>query len=201
MKNINEKKGWPSIKDTSCLTCTYNELISILLAHKSILRGHLSDCRGLIRDLHKYETIDACYEAQLHELYGPQGEGRKYWLIEIHKIDSLRDENKSIRLNLIRSITNLKKTIKTNKLLIHDLQNIIHEACQKYPDHCDLRYKLRQTVYSDGQVKFDALVCKSIQLVQIPLSWEACGKIKQEPDEPLNKRFEPVTPKVYVTER
>lgn len=201
MKNINGKKGWPSIKDTSCITCTYNELISILLRHKSDLRNHLSDRRGLVRDLHKYETIDTCYEARLHELCGPQGKGRKYWLMEIHEIDSLRDENKGIRLNIIRSITNLKKTIKTDKSLIHDLQNIIHEAYQKYPNHCDLRYKLRRTIYSDGQVKFDALVCKPIQLVQIPGIWKAGEDPQQEQEEPINKRFEPVTPKVYVTER
>lgn len=201
MKNINGEKGWPLIKDTSCITCTYNELVSILLTHKSVLRGHLSDRRGLIRDLHKYETIDACYKARLHELYGPLGDCRKYWLKEINEINNYRDENKATRLDLIRSITNLKKTIQTGKSLIHDLQNIIHEVCQKYPNHCDLRYKLRHTIYSDGQVKFDALVCKPIQLIQFPLSWEVCEKAKPEPEEFINKRFEPITPKVHVTEK
>ena len=121
MKNINGKKGWPTIKDTSCLTYSFNELISIRLKRKTDLHAICREYRDNIRQLADLELIDRCYVSRLHETHI----NHHLWLNEIHNINRLRNQNKQERLSCICRITGLKQMIQRQSSLIHDLHNII----------------------------------------------------------------------------
>ena len=186
MKNINGKKGWPTIKDTSCLTCSFNELISIRLKRKNDLHEICMEYRDNIRQLADLELIDRCYVSRLHETHI----NHHLWLNEIHNINRLRNQNKQERLSCIHRITGLKQMIQRQSSLIHDLHNIIKDIYVKYngEKYQNFKYNLRLTTYSDGQKKFDAVALRPIQFVGIP-------------DNAIHERFEPIKPGVTVTEK
>lgn len=165
MKNINGKKGYPTIKDTSCITCGFNELIGVLLKRKSELRNTYYDYRDHIRYVTHLELIDRCYVARLHELQM----NHQVWMDEIRSINNLRNRNKQDRLSCIHKITDIKREIKRQTLLIHDLHNVVRDIHLKYngEKYQDFKYNLRLTTYSDGQMKFDAVVLRPIQFVTL----------------------------------
>lgn len=186
MKNINREKGYPTIKDTSCITCGFNELIGVMLKRKSELRNTYYDYRDHIRYLAHLELIDRCYMARLHELQV----NHQVWMDEIRSINNLRSRNKQDRLSCIHKITDIKREIKRQTSLIHDLHNVVRDIHLKYngEKYQDFKYNHRLTTYSDGQMKFDAVVLRPIQFIGIP-------------DKAIHARFEPITPRVTVEER
>lgn len=188
MKNITGKKGYPSINDTSCLKCSYNELVSILLKRKGDLQTHLISYRKYVRELADLEVANRCYVARLHELgYGYRAKNPEA-IKEIRNVNRLRGYNKQRRIEHIDHIKGTKRIIQHQTSLIRDLHNIIHEIQVRYngEKYSNYKYNLRLTTYSDGQMKFDAVVCKPVQFVSV---------------DKLNERFEPVEPHVTVMEK
>lgn len=187
MKNISGKKGWPSIKDTKCIKCGYNDIIGIRIKHKGELQTYIISYRKYVHELADLEVADRCYVSRLRELGSGYRTKDPGVMKEIGNINRLRGYNKQRRIEHIEHIRELKRMIRRQNMLIHDLHIIINEIRIKYSGkkYTNYKYNLRLTTYSDGQMKFDATVCHPIQFVTT--------------DE-LNKRFEPIRPHVSVTE-
>lgn len=165
-----KKNGYPKIDHTECSTVNFNELMGIRMDLKHKLNDKYKHYHKLIRKLHKYELMDKCIVARLHELWGPNGVMRKHQLDEIRKVNRLRMEYKHDRFNIIHTIMNLKINIKQTESLVRDLHNIVHQICDKYDsDQRNIyRYKLRLTYYDNDMAIYDVVVCKPIQIVSIP---------------------------------
>lgn len=164
MKAVTEKKKQPTIANTSCRTCGFNELIHARKECKTNLRTTYKEYRANIRHLADCELTDRCYVARLRELGNdPQ------WQDEIHRIKLLRNSNKRDRLACIGKITDLKHSIQRQLSVIRDFHGIIRDIYKKHngEKYQDFKYNLRLTMYSDGHVKFDAVVLRPIQFVTV----------------------------------
>ena len=188
-----KKNGYPKITHTECSTVNFNELMEFRMDLKHKLHDKYRNYRKLIRKLHKYELMDECIVARLHELWGPNGEMHKHRLDDIRKVNRLRMEYKHERLNVIHAILNIKINIKYTESLVRDLHNIVHQIYEKYDSkqYRSYQYKLRLTYYDNDRAIYDAVVCKPIQMVSIA---------SQSPAPVINQRFEAITPGVSVTE-
>lgn len=188
-----KKKGYPKITHTECSTVNFNELMEVRMDLKHKLHDKYRNYRELIRKLNKYELMDECIVARLHELWGPNGEMYKHRLDDIRKVNRLRMEYKHDRLNILHAIRNIKINIKHTESLVRDLHNIVHQIYERYDSkqYRSYRYKLRLTYYDNDRAIYDAVVCKPIQMVSIA---------SQSPAPVINQRFETITPGVSVTE-
>lgn len=164
MKAATEKKKQPTITNTSCRTCGFDELIHARKECKSNLRTTYKEYRAKIRYLADLELTDRCYVARLREL-----KNNSQWQDEIHRIKLLHTRNKLDRLACIRGITDLKHSIQRQLSVIRDFHGIIQDIYKKHngEKYQDFKYNLRLTMYSDGHAKFDAIVLRPIQFVTV----------------------------------
>lgn len=165
MKDTIEKKKQPTITNTSCRTCSFNELIGARIDCKDNLRVIYREYRSKIRQLADLELTDRCYVTRLRELQS----NRQVWQDEIRRINYLRIHNKFDRLAYIKDITDLKHSIQRQLSVIRDFHGIIRDIYKKHngEKYQDFKYNLRLTTYSDGHVKFDAVVLRPIQFVTL----------------------------------
>lgn len=181
MKTTTEKKKQPTIINTSCRTCGFNDLVNARKECKDNLRTTYKEYRAKIRYLADLELTDRCYVARLREL-----KNNSQRQDEIHRVKLLHNRNKLDRLACIRGITDLKHSIQHQLSVIRDFHGIIRDIYKKHngEKYQDFKYNLRLTTYSDGYVKFDAVVLRPIQFVTLDA----------QPVKSVGVKFTPIIP-------